>query len=368
MVGILEAEGEADQGRHRSEGDVALHPVQAQAEHFAAIDRALLDDALGLGRRRIRSRFGSGQGETRNFLAVGEAFQIAVLLRLGAVMHQQLAGPERVRHHHGHRGSHRTARNACDDARLGQRGKTVAAVFLRDDQAEQPVLADQRPDFGRQVAVLIDLPVIDRRAQFIDWAVEEGLLVIAERARLEIEQLLPVRHAGEQVGIPPHGPGLEGHALGVAEPRQHLGEDRHDKARYQGPAQRRQAEHEREQDQARGHCHEQRRRSDALYAPAEQQDRCGAGPGKETKPAESEDEYRNDRQCECNPHERCSSGRPLDYAPGARCGAKIARPSANRRSAVSAMAKRGIARCTATRRPGASRPQGWSPAARRNRR
>ena len=69
----------------------------------------------------------------------------------------------------------------------------------------------------RQVAQLpVDLPVVEHAAEFFDRAVEEGLLLrptsVAARKR---EQLLPVRIAGEQVGIPPDVARLDRLALGL---------------------------------------------------------------------------------------------------------------------------------------------------------
>ena len=144
-VRILEPEREADQRRDRRERDVALLPVEAKANDFDAIDRALLDDAFGLRRGRIGAGFGAGQREARNLLAVGEARQVFLLLLLGAVVDQQLAGPERVRHHHGHGGGDRAARKPCHDARVRERGEAEPAVFLRDDHAEEALALDESP-------------------------------------------------------------------------------------------------------------------------------------------------------------------------------------------------------------------------------
>jgi hypothetical protein len=59
VIGILDAKRQADQGRDRRQGDVALLPVQAQAEHLLAVDDAFLDDAGRLRRRGVGSGFGT---------------------------------------------------------------------------------------------------------------------------------------------------------------------------------------------------------------------------------------------------------------------------------------------------------------------
>jgi hypothetical protein len=128
---------------------------------------------------------------------------------------------------------------------------------------------DEVPDLRRQVALLVDLPVVDAPAQFLDRAVEERLFLRVECARLEREQLVPLRHAAEQIAVPPDRAGLERDAFGVAQARQHLGELRHHPARDQRATQRRQAEHDGQHDEHEGGDGEQVRRGHAGDAPAE---------------------------------------------------------------------------------------------------
>jgi hypothetical protein len=48
-----------------------------------------------------------------------------------------------------------------------QRGETQAAVFLRDDQAEELVALDEVPELRRQVGADVgDVPVVGHLAQF----------------------------------------------------------------------------------------------------------------------------------------------------------------------------------------------------------
>lgn len=55
---------------------------------------------------------------------------------------------------------------------------------------------------------------------------------------LEVQQLLPGRDTGEQVGIPPYGAGFQCDPFGFANARQDVGEGRDDEARSDVSAQR----------------------------------------------------------------------------------------------------------------------------------
>ncbi len=94
LVGIIGLEGETEQRRDRAKRDVALVPVQLEADHLAALEGALADHALVDHRGGIRAGFRAGQPEAGNVAAVGEARQPAVLLLPGAEAHQELAGPQ----------------------------------------------------------------------------------------------------------------------------------------------------------------------------------------------------------------------------------------------------------------------------------
>src|SRR5581483_1733099 len=74
VVWILELECEAQDGRDRPERDVALVPVEPNANLVATAGRAA-DDALVDHRRRVGSRLRAGEAEARNLAAVGEPRQ-----------------------------------------------------------------------------------------------------------------------------------------------------------------------------------------------------------------------------------------------------------------------------------------------------
>ena len=80
MIGIVGLEGEAEQRRDRAQRDVALVPVQPQAEHFAALEIALADDAGVDHRGRVGAGFRAGQAEAGNVGALGEPRQPFLLL------------------------------------------------------------------------------------------------------------------------------------------------------------------------------------------------------------------------------------------------------------------------------------------------
>ena len=65
MIGIVGLEGETEQRRDGAERDVALVPVQLEAEHFLAFEIALADDAASRSSRRRRSRLPDWSGRSR---------------------------------------------------------------------------------------------------------------------------------------------------------------------------------------------------------------------------------------------------------------------------------------------------------------
>ena len=100
-------------------------------------------------------------------------------------------------------------------------GEAEPAIFLRNDHREEFSRFQEIPDLGRQVVPLpIDLPIVEHAAQLLDRAVEELLLLLGKPGGRESEELLPVRVAGEQIGVPPDVAGLDRFALGVGEMRQ----------------------------------------------------------------------------------------------------------------------------------------------------
>ena len=177
VIRVIGLEGKPKQRRDRAERDVALMPVETQPEHFASLEIALADDAAVDHRRGIRAGFGAGQAKAGNFPAVGKPRQPLLLLILGAEAHQEFAGAERVRHHHGDGGRHRTRRNLAHHFRMRVGREAQPAIFLRNDHAEEFFPLDEVPDLFRQVAQFpTDLPFVEHRAERIDRAVEKRLL------------------------------------------------------------------------------------------------------------------------------------------------------------------------------------------------
>ena len=230
MIGIVGLEGETEQRRDGAERDVALVPVEAEADDLAALEGALADDAGVNHRRRIRAGFGTGEAKAGNVAAVGETRQPPVLLLLGAEAHQEFTGAERIRHHHGDGGDQRARRNLADHFRVRIRREAEPAVLLRNNHAEEFLRLDEIPGLGRQVAPFpVDCPVVEHGAEFIDRAVEKRLLFRRQRRGCVLEKFRPVRIASEQIGIPPDIAGLERLALGIRHRRQNAarpGEDR----------------------------------------------------------------------------------------------------------------------------------------------
>src|SRR5687768_11908803 len=102
-----------------------------------------------------------------------------------------------------------------------ERRKAQASVLARDDHAEKALVLDVLPDVWRKIVQLVsDLPVVDHRAQLFDRAIDEVLLVRAQRRFRVREQLVPVGLAAEEIAVPPYRSGVEGLLLGLGHLRQ----------------------------------------------------------------------------------------------------------------------------------------------------
>ena len=185
--GIVQAEREADHGRHRRQRDVALLEIHAHADHARAVPLALADDAVVGDRGRIRARGRAGQARSREFRgrrpgAAGNG-PSAPRCRSAA---SSSPGPSELGTPTVELSVADTEASFSDHARMREGRETEAAVFLADDHAEELVLLEELPDFRRQVGAHVgDLPVVGHPADFFDRAVEEGLLFGRElRARL----------------------------------------------------------------------------------------------------------------------------------------------------------------------------------------
>ncbi|MNI16210.1 hypothetical protein D3C73_695370 [compost metagenome] len=101
VIRIVGLEGQAEEGGHRTEGDVAFFPVQAQAEDFLALpftfaDHSRVRHAAGVGAGQR-----TGQGKARDVVAARQARQVVIALFVGAVMQQQFGRAEGIGDHHG---------------------------------------------------------------------------------------------------------------------------------------------------------------------------------------------------------------------------------------------------------------------------
>ncbi|MGY3293863.1 hypothetical protein ACVWW3_000358 [Bradyrhizobium sp. LM2.9] len=178
MIGVMGFEGEAQERRDRPERDVTLVPVEPEADDLAALEIALADDAGVDHRGRIGSGFRAGETEAGNVVAVGKTRQPALLLLLGAEVHQELAGAQRVRDHHRHRGGDRPGRDLAHHFRMRIGRKAEAAKLFRNDHAEEFFALDEGPHVLRQVAQFPKyLPLVEHGAELVDGAVEKGPLL-----------------------------------------------------------------------------------------------------------------------------------------------------------------------------------------------
>ena len=99
VLRVEQAEGEAHQRRVRPQRDVALLPGEADAHHLLALVPAARDVAHVTHGGGVRARGRPRQREARYLQPLGQARQVVVLLLGRAVLLDQLARPQRVRHH-----------------------------------------------------------------------------------------------------------------------------------------------------------------------------------------------------------------------------------------------------------------------------
>ena len=243
VLRVEQAEGEADQRRHRAERDVALVPGDADAHHVLALvppPRDVADIAHGGG---IGAGGGAREREAGHLEPLCEARQVVVLLLGRAVFLDQLARAQRVRHHDDRDGIGRARGDLAQHQRLRLRGEAEASMLPGDEHAEEAVPLDEGPDLLRDLLVLVaDHPVVEHPAQLGGRAVEESLLLLRQSDRRDGAQLLPIGLTGEKLRIEADGAGVERLLLGGRDPRQDaldLLEHRRDQ---RGPPQRRDRE------------------------------------------------------------------------------------------------------------------------------
>jgi hypothetical protein len=221
-IRVVHAEGDANQRSDRGKRDVALVEIEPDSENLLAFVLTLADDAMIRNRRCIGSCRRPGQAEAGDVLAAGQPRQVVVLLLFGAVMQQEFAGSERVRHRHRRTGDRTHGRNLLQYGAVRHRGETEAAIFLGNDHAEETVFLEKRPGFRVEVGVaVVDLPVIQHVAQLLDRAIDEGLLLDAELEVRLLFQKIPVWTAGKKFALPADCPGVQSDLLGFRDLRQH---------------------------------------------------------------------------------------------------------------------------------------------------
>ena len=216
LLGIEHPEREADHGRHRGEGDVALGEVELEPDDLPTLPGAAAHHpGVGNG-ARVGAGARSGEREARHFFPAREAGQVIALLLLGAVVVEELRGPERVRHRHRGRGGGAAARDLREHARVRVGRELQAPVLLRDDHGEEAAGLEELPHRSRQIGALVgDAPVIEHAAQLLARPVEERSFRGGELRGLRGEQLRPARRAGEQLPVPPHRARVERLLLGL---------------------------------------------------------------------------------------------------------------------------------------------------------
>ncbi|MNJ26615.1 hypothetical protein D3C77_211040 [compost metagenome] len=177
VIRVAQLEGQPQHSRDRGQGDVALVPGQAHAEHLFPFPFTFADNAKVGNGARIRARFRAGQGEAGDLLADGQARQVVVFLLFGAVVLQQLARAQGVGHADGGGEHGAGAAQFLQHAGLGVGGELQATVLLLDDHGEELVVLQVLPHLGGEVGPLVGhFPVVDHAAHVFNRAVHEGLL------------------------------------------------------------------------------------------------------------------------------------------------------------------------------------------------
>ena len=152
LLGIVHAKCETDDRRDRRKRDVALVERQAHADHVRAVPFALADDAVSPesrshpNRRTARSARSTAPRARRRGAAGNSPFVPSY-----RSARSSSAGPERVRHGYRRNQRRRHAGHLLQHRRMRERRKAEAAVFLRDDHAEEFLLLEEIPDFRREI-------------------------------------------------------------------------------------------------------------------------------------------------------------------------------------------------------------------------
>ena len=216
FIGIETLEREAENGRDRAQRDVAFFPCHADTQRFATFPHLPADDARIRHRCGVRAGLGGGEREAGNLQPFCQARQVVIFLIRRTVMQQQFTRPERIGHHHRNRRRAAARGNFHHHLRMRIGRKSQAAIFLRDDHAEEAFVLDELPHIWRQVIQLMrDLPFIDHAAQFFGRPIDKRLFFRRQFRGRIIQQLVPIRFAAEQIAIPPNGAGFECFLFGL---------------------------------------------------------------------------------------------------------------------------------------------------------
>ena len=86
VVRVIGLEGQAEHGGNRAQGDVALLPSDAQAQHLFAVELPFADNALVGHGAGIRAGIRRSQGKAGDVFATRQARQIVLFLLLGVVI------------------------------------------------------------------------------------------------------------------------------------------------------------------------------------------------------------------------------------------------------------------------------------------
>ena len=293
----MRAEREAEQRRDRAQRDVALVPGHLEPEHAPAVVLAPADDAVVGDRGRVGAGVGIREREARDLEALREPRQVVALLLVGAVVQQELARSQRVRDQHRDRDRAGARRQLRHDLRVRVRREAQTAVLLRDDHPEETLVLDVLPHRRRHVLVDVrGLPVGDHRAQLVDLAVEEALLLVGELRGGQRQELLPVGLAGEELAVPPDRPGLDRLALGLRHRRHHLAEAGEERVADERTAQARDEQGDPEEHRGRRQPEVEPRRQEPRRPRGAEERRDGCGPGGAARPHVGEREQRGEEE------------------------------------------------------------------------
>ncbi len=237
---IMKLEGQTENRRYRTEGDVALLPCEPNAQDFPAFVHAIAHHSIVGYRAGVGTGVRAGKREARHFEALRQPWQVVVLLLFGTVMQKQFGGPERIRHHNRNARGGVACGKLLNHLRVRVCGKSQAAVLAWNDHAEEAPVLDELPDFRRQIVQLMgDLPVVADAAQLLHRTVQESLLVRGQARLRRPEQLVPVRFTAEQFAVPPNRSGIKRLLFRLRNLRQRLAEPVEQRIADQCLAQRR---------------------------------------------------------------------------------------------------------------------------------